>query len=138
MIEPLRIEASCLPSQTWDDQARGTLTWKTLISKETTATNGLVCGIADLQPGDHLALHSHAEPEVYFGISGSGEVLIDAVAHVLADGVVLYNLGGALHGILQFTAPLRWFYTFARDSFDQITYHFPHEGAVSAPSPRQP
>ena len=138
MIKPLRIEADPDPTQTWDDPARGTLTWQTLFSQGLTATDSLVCGIADIRPGQHFALHSHPEAEVYFGISGAGEVMIDGTAHLLTPGTALYIPGGAVHGILQVSQPLRWFYTFARDSFDQIAYHFPHEGAASAPIPRQP
>lgn len=138
MNKPLRIDASAIPARSWDDPARGTLTWTPLFSKGTTATDALVCGISDIQPGQHFALHSHPEPEVYFGISGAGEVMIDGVPHLLAPGVALYIPGGALHGILQVSQPLRWFYTFACDSFDQIAYHFPHEGAANAPSPRHP
>ncbi len=137
MMKPLRLDASTIPPRSWEDPARGTLTWMPLFSKGETATASLVCGIADIQPGQHFALHSHPEPEVYLGLSGAGEVMINGVAHLLAPGVALYIPGGALHGIAQANQPMRWFYTFACDSFDQIAYHFPHEGAASAPSPRQ-
>lgn len=123
----IRIDAQdCVPDR-WDDPARGTLSWRTLISGEVTPTNALVCGVAEIEPGQTLALHRHAEPEVYFGLSGEGEVMIDGVPHRLGPGVALYIPGFAEHGVLRADQPLRWFYTFARDSFDQIAYHFPHE-----------
>ncbi|HEY6918183.1 MAG TPA: cupin domain-containing protein [Tabrizicola sp.] len=123
----IRIDAQdCAPAR-WDDPARGTLSWRTLLSGETTGTDTLVCGIAEMLPGQTFALHRHAEPEVYFGIEGEGLVLIDGVRHPIAPGVALYIPSMAEHGVPEATQPLRWFYAFARDRFDQITYHFTHE-----------
>lgn len=131
----IRIDAQdCAPAR-WDDPARGTLSWKTLISGEVTPTDSLVCGIADIQPGESLALHRHAEPEVYFGLSGAGLVVIDGVPHRLAPGVALYIPSLAEHGVPVATEPLRWFYAFARDRFDQIQYHFPHEDPAAGQRP---
>jgi quercetin dioxygenase-like cupin family protein len=133
--DAIRIAAQdCAPAR-WDDPARGTLSWRTLISGEVTPTDSLVCGIAEMQPGETFALHRHAEPEVYFGLEGEGEVLIDGVAHRMAPGVALYIPGMAEHGVPVATEPLRWFYTFARDRFDQIAYHFTHEAPVTEPAP---
>lgn len=124
----------CAPAR-WDDPARGTLTWRMLISADVTPTAGLVCGIAEMQPGETFALHRHAEPEVYFGIEGEGEVLVDGVAHRLAPGVALYIPSMAEHGVPHVTTPLRGFYSFARDRFDQITYHFTHEDPAQGQRP---
>lgn len=131
----IRIHAEdCAPAR-WDDPARGTFSWRTLISGEVTPTSALVCGIAEMQPGETFALHRHAEPEVYFGLEGEGEVLIDGVPHRLAPGVALYIPGMAEHGVPQVTQGLRWLYTFARDRFDQIAYHFTHEAPATEPAP---
>ncbi|WP_128516689.1 cupin domain-containing protein [Tabrizicola thermarum] len=131
----IRIDAQdCAPAR-WDDPARGTLSWRTLISGEVTPTDTLVCGIAEMRPGETFALHRHAEPEVYFGLEGEGSVLIDGVAHRLAPGVALYIPGMAEHGVPEVTQSLRWFYTFARDRFDQIVYHFTHEAPATEPAP---
>jgi mannose-6-phosphate isomerase-like protein (cupin superfamily) len=131
----IRIDAQdCAPAR-WDDPARGTLSWRTLFSGDVTASEALVCGIAEMRAGETFALHRHAEPEVYFGLSGEGTVLIDGVSHRLAPGVALYITGMAEHGVPLATEPLRWFYTFARDRFDQITYHFTHEAPVTEPAP---
>jgi quercetin dioxygenase-like cupin family protein len=130
-----RIDAqNCAPAR-WDDPARGTLSWRTLISAGVTPSQGLVCGVAEMQPGQTFALHRHAEPEVYFGLEGTGEVIIDGVAHVLAPGVALFIPSMAEHGVPGVKAPLRWFYAFARDSFDQIAYHFTHEDPKSGQRP---
>lgn len=126
-IAATSIDAQDCAAARWDDPARGTLAWRMLISGDVTPTAGLVCGIAEMQPGETFALHRHAEPEVYFGIEGEGSVLIDGVPHRLAPGIALYIPSMAEHGVPVATASLRWFYTFARDRFDQITYHFTHE-----------
>jgi mannose-6-phosphate isomerase-like protein (cupin superfamily) len=131
----IRIDAQdCAPAR-WDDPARGTLSWRTLFSGDVTASEALVCGIAEMRAGETFALHRHAEPEVYFGLDGQGIVLIDGVPHRMAPGIALYIPGMAEHGVPLATEPLRWFYTFARDRFDQITYHFTHEAPLTEPAP---
>ncbi len=122
-----RIDASTLPDARWDDPARGTIRFRTLISAPGTTTTGIVCGVAMLSAGDRFPLHFHAEPEVYFGLEGTGEVLIDGMPHSLGPGVALYIPGGAVHGVPLATGPMTWFYTFAADRFDDIRYHFLHE-----------
>jgi quercetin dioxygenase-like cupin family protein len=122
-----RVDASTLPDERWDDPARGTIRFRTLISAPDTATTGFVCGVAMLAAGETFALHSHAEPEVYFGLEGTGEVLIDGTPHSLGPGVALYIPGGAVHGVPLAKTPMTWFYTFATDSFADIRYRFSHE-----------
>ncbi|MCB6177303.1 cupin domain-containing protein [Rhodobacter sp. Har01] len=121
------VNANALPDERWDDPARGTIRFRTLISAPATETAGLVCGLAIMSEGDSFALHSHPEAEVYFGLEGEGEVLVDGVPQRLAPGVALFIPGGAVHGVPRASAPLRWFYTFAADRFDDIRYRFVHE-----------
>lgn len=127
MTTPTRVDADTLPDERWDDQSRGTIRFRTLISAPRTDTNGIVCGVAMLAKGETFPLHSHAEPEVYFGLEGTGEVMIDGMPHSLAPGVALYIPGGAVHGVPLAKAPLTWFYTFAADRFADIRYRFLHE-----------
>ncbi|WP_136644606.1 MULTISPECIES: cupin domain-containing protein [Tabrizicola] len=127
MTTPARVDASTLPDERWDDPARGTIRFRTLISAPATDTRDLVCGIALMAPGETFALHSHPQAEVYFGLEGEGEVLIDGRPHRLAPGVALYIPGGAVHGVPLATTSLKWFYTFAADSFGDIAYSFLHE-----------
>ncbi len=133
---PTRIDASSRPLDHWADPAHGTIGWRTLISAGLTPTEGLVCGIAEMQPGQHFALHRHAEPEVYFGLEGHGEVMIDGAAHHLSPGVAIYIPGHAEHGVPNVATALKWFYVFARDSFDQITYEFT-QNRLAVPQSRQ-
>jgi quercetin dioxygenase-like cupin family protein len=124
MNKTTRVDATALPAQRWDDPDRGSITWHTMISADVTPTQSLTCGIASLQPGDHFSLHQHDEAELYFGISGGCDVTIDGVVHRLEPEIVLFIAGNAMHGILKVEQPVRFFYCFARDSFDQIAYRF--------------
>ena len=127
MTVPARVDASTLPDERWDDPARGTIRFRTLISAPMTDTGDIVCGLAMMEAGDTFPLHSHPEAEVYFGLEGTGEVMIDGMPHSLVPGVALYIPGGAVHGVPLAKAPLKWFYTFAADSFADIRYRFMHE-----------
>lgn len=135
MTQPVSVDMADRPEDTWDDPAKGTLRWKTLISAGLTPSEGMVCGVALMRPGEHFALHHHAEPEIYFGLEGEGVVMIDGAPHRLAPGIALYIPGNAIHGVPETQEPLRWFYTFARNSFDDIDYHF--EPVQPGPDKRQ-
>lgn len=124
MTRPVRIDQASLPDATWDDPARGSVRWKTLISGDVTATDTLVCGIAMMAPGDTFALHSHPQPELYFGLEGAVDVMVDGTTHRLKPGVALFIPGNAVHGVLAADQPVRWFYTFAADAFPDIAYTF--------------
>jgi quercetin dioxygenase-like cupin family protein len=121
---PVRINANDVPRVGWNDSARGSITWQTLLSGDTTATAELVCGIAHLRAGDTFALHHHQQAEVYFGISGHVTVMIDGVAHALSPGVILFIPPHAVHGIPMATEDAQYFYSFAANSFADIDYHF--------------
>ena len=54
-------------------------------------------------------------------------MLIDGEPYSLSPGIALYIPGGAVHGVPLAKAPLKWFYTFAADSFSDIDYRFQHE-----------
>ncbi|THD83115.1 cupin domain-containing protein [Aliigemmobacter aestuarii] len=122
-----RVAVDDRADEAWGDPARGTLHWRTLISGALTGTEGFVCGVAEIAPGEHFALHSHAEPEIYFGLEGEGEVMIEGETHRLAPGVALYIPGHAVHGIPLALTGMRWFYVFNTDSFEHIAYRFCHE-----------
>jgi mannose-6-phosphate isomerase-like protein (cupin superfamily) len=127
MPNAFSVDTSNRPAETWDDPRRGTLHWRTLMSAGLTQSRSIVCGIAEIAPGEHFAIHSHAEDEVYFGLEGEGIVMVDDIPHRLAPGIALFIPGHARHGVPECQAPMRWFYTFATDSFDQIQYNFAHE-----------
>lgn len=127
MTQATRVDASTQPDERWGDPAQSSIRFRTLISAPATDTTAIVFGIAMMSEGDTFALHSHADPEVYFGLEGSGEVMIDGVPHHLGPGVALYIPGNAVHGVPLAKGPLKWAYTFAADSFADIQYRFPDE-----------
>ncbi len=124
MTHPVRVDQASLSDATWDDPARGSIRWKTLISGDVTTTDTLVCGIALMDKGETFALHSHPQPELYFGLEGEVDVQINGTAHRLKPGVALFIPGDAVHGVLAADQPVRWFYTFAADTFVDIAYSF--------------
>ncbi len=124
MTQAVLVDEADRPCETWDTPARGSIAWKTLISGELTATDTLVCGIAIMGAGDTFALHSHPQPEVYFGLEGVVAVQVDGVAHLLKPGTALFIPGNAVHGVLAADQPVRWFYSFAADAFADIAYTF--------------
>lgn len=118
-----------LPKKRWDNPARGSICWQTLLSAGITQSNSLVCGVATLDIGDDFALHHHAQPEVYFGVEGETTVSVDGIPCHLAPGVAIYIPANAIHGILAVTQPVRFFYVFAADAFEDISYHFADDTA---------
>jgi quercetin dioxygenase-like cupin family protein len=120
----LRIDTAALPEATWDSPEKGTVRWQSVFSKGETETDSLTCGVGIIRPGEHFAAHRHAHAEVYFGLEGRGTAVIDGQPHEISPGVALFIPGNAEHGIPVAHETLRWFYTFAADSFDEITYRF--------------
>ena len=79
----------------WAEPAHGSIRWKTLISGDVTATDTLVCGISIMAAGETFALHAHPQPELYFGLEGAVDVLVDGQSHRLKPGVALFIPGNA-------------------------------------------
>lgn len=123
-MQAFSVDAKDRPIETWANPACGSIGWQTLISRGLTDSSSMVCGIAILTPGMDFAAHHHAEAEIYFGLDGLGTVVIDGVPHLLAPGVALFIPPHAIHGVPPVSEALRFFYVFATDSFDDITYHF--------------
>ncbi|WP_054006053.1 cupin domain-containing protein [Cypionkella psychrotolerans] len=124
MSAPVLVDQADCPTETWADPARGKIAWKTLISGDVTNSTSIVAGIAIMAKGDTFALHSHPQPELYFGLEGEVDVQINGAAHCLKPGVALFIPGDAVHGVLAADQPVRWFYTFAADAFPDIAYTF--------------
>lgn len=111
-------------AEAWSD-ARGRLSFKTLIDGDVTATTALTFGTATLESGDWLSPHRHTQAEIYYILSGSGTMTIDGVRHEVATGTGIFIPGNAEHGILNDgPAPLKFLYAFAVDSFSEVHYVF--------------
>jgi quercetin dioxygenase-like cupin family protein len=110
--------------QAWSD-ARGQLSFHTLVSADVTPSNGLVAGVSTIEPAGELTTHSHAQPEVYFALEGSGIVTIDGVERKVSAGAAVFIPGDALHSIRNpFDKAFKIFYVFPADRFDEIRYDF--------------
>ena len=98
---------------------------KLLISGERTQSRGIVTGIALLPPGAQLLAHHHEPEETYYVVSGQGEMEIDDETTAVGPGCAIYIPAHARHALrCTGSEPLLFVFSFARDSFDQITYHF--------------
>ncbi len=53
--QPVFIDELDAPLDGWDDSVRGRMRWRTLFSKGGTPTDGVTCGVAELQAGDWSA-----------------------------------------------------------------------------------
>lgn len=127
-----RGSGSDVARDSWDDPAKGVLGFRTLFSAGTTATRALTAGIADLSAGGWLGLHRHclglhrhAPAEIYYVVEGRGTVTLDGAGYPVSAGTAVYIPGGTEHGIRNTgPVPLRFFYAFAVDSFDEVMYRF--------------
>ena len=124
-LKPLVISESDVARDSWDDTIKGVLGFRTLFSAGTTATQALTAGVADLNAGDWLGLHRHTPAEIYYIVQGHGTVTLDGADYAASAGTAVYIPGGTEHGIRNTgPTPLRFFYAFAVDSFDDVTYRF--------------
>ena len=128
-VEPLVLDEADAPFEGWDDPVKGRIRWRTLFSRPGTPTDGITCGVADLEPGGWLGLHRHAPPEIYYVLAGAGVVTLGGAERPVKAGSAVFIPGMTEHGIRQTgTELLRFFYGFPIDAFDRVEYLF------SAPS----
>ena len=128
MRKPIIIDQATLHWEGWRDTTLATksaICWKLLITGERTESSGLVTGIAQLPPGAQLPLHYHEPEETYYVVSGRGEMKIDDHTMAVGPGCAIYIPANARHALrCTGSEPLFFVFSFARDRFDQITYHF--------------
>ena len=119
------VNEKSLPLEGWDDLARGTCLWRTMISADVAPTDSFSTGIAYFAPGQTLAPHRHSHPEVYFVLEGELEVTIDNIKYCVTPNTTIFIPGNAEHGTLNATSrPARIFYCFATDRFSDVKYQF--------------
>ncbi|KAJ5661381.1 uncharacterized protein N7484_000753 [Penicillium longicatenatum] len=118
--------AMITPSESFDDPARGEVTWHTLISAPNTETSDLSVGIAMCPPKTgQLCAHRHDQAEVYHILEGEGEITIDGISTDVIAGSTVFIPGNAEHKIVnRGNERLRWFYVFAEGSFENVIYRF--------------
>ena len=124
-------EAEC-PFEGWDDEIRGKIVWRTLLSGDRTPSAEMTLGVTDVGPGQPspFHLHRHAQAEIYYVLSGEGVVSIDGVEHPLRLGTSVFIPGNVWHGARNTGRDiLRLLYVFATDSFEDVHYVFPSEAS---------
>lgn len=85
-------------------------------------------GVATCPSNGTLALHRHTQAEIYFILSGSGEVEIEGKRTKVKKDMAIWIPGDAEHGVFCGEGEeLKWFYVFAEGSFESIVYRFTHE-----------
>ena len=122
--------AGDVPQHEWSSASRGSVRWWELIGGDTMPTTELVVGIAEIPVGAGRPPrgHTHAPAEVYYIVSGSGEVMVDGATHSLVAGDAVWIPPNAEHVAYNVgDEPLRLVYAFAKDKFSEITYCFPGE-----------
>lgn len=108
----------------WNDH-RGRLTFRTIFSADSTATDAFVTGVAELAEDGYLALHRHEQAETYYVLSGTGVVTLDGIEYPVHPGSNVFIPGSSEHGIANTgTQTLRFFYVLAADAFAEIEYVF--------------
>jgi mannose-6-phosphate isomerase-like protein (cupin superfamily) len=115
-------------TESWRDDVTGHVDWWTLFSSDRTATEGLTVGLADIPAGAPRPPrgHMHSQPEVYFILSGSGEVEVEGESTPVRTGDAVFIPGDTEHmAVNTGDEPLRLLYVFAADSFEEIVYRFP-------------
>jgi quercetin dioxygenase-like cupin family protein len=114
------------PVESWDDPARGRLSWFTLLSSDRTPTDSMSAGIAVLPPGGgSLEPHRHAQPEIYLILEGSGLLQIDGEKTKVSAGATIFIPGNAAHCLHNDAdQTLRLFYVFPTGSFTDVVYRF--------------
>lgn len=124
-ISTLEPESFPPPTQQ-DEPSKGDITWHTLFSSTTTPTNSLSAGVATCPPQTgHLCAHRHSQAEVYYITLGKGMMRIDGKETEVEEGAAVFIPGDAEHSIRNIgEGPLKFFYVFATDSFEDVVYRF--------------
>ena len=126
--EPFVIHEKACAFEGGDEPAPGRVRWRTLLSADRTPSDSLTLGVAELDPGEarDFRPHRHAQPEVYYILSGEGIVSLSGAEHPVWPGTTIFIPGDAAHGARNTGSEvLRLLYVFPADSFDQIRYEFP-------------
>ena len=126
-----RRAADC-ETESWRSEDRGHVDWWTLFSADRTETTGLTVGVAEIPVGAPRPErgHLHSQAEVYFFLSGTGQVVVEGESTPVSTGDAVFIPGDTEHmAVNTGKEPLRLLYFFAADSFTDIVYRFPGSDA---------
>lgn len=115
------------PPSSFPEPEKGNATWHTLLSAPATPSTSLSSGIAVCPANGSLALHRHQQAEMYYFLSGTGEVEVDGKRQRVAKGMTVWIPGNAEHGVFcGENEQLRWLYVFPEARFEDVVYRFSH------------
>ena len=122
------VDQAAVDWEGWNDPgvaARSTVRWKLLVDGERGPSGGLVTGVAEIAPGGVLPRHHHKPEETYYVLSGRGVVEIEDARAEIGPGTAVFIPPDARHALHCIGAePLVFLFTFARDRFEDVVYHF--------------
>lgn len=127
MPRPLLIDPKDCADEKWSDPNRGSYRYRQMLSSSITDSDSFAAGIMTFSAGDQWAVHRHPEAEVYFGLEGEADVEVDGRLYRLKPETLLFIPGGSFHGVPPTPDRLRFFYAFATDRLENISYTFRDE-----------
>ena len=142
-LKPVVVDHGTLDWEGWDGPAvaaRGGVRWKLLVSGEPVPSGGLVTGVAETAPGGVLPRHCHEAEETCYVVCGRGHVEIEDARTEVGPGTAVFIPPGARHALYcTGSDPLVFVFTFARDRFEDVEYHFdvPESAAWNGPGSPQ-
>lgn len=126
---PVVLHDQDVDAESWDDATRGVLSFRTVFGGPDSRVGQFTAGVADLEPGQWLGLHSHEQAEIYYVFQGEVLLQLEGAEHPLRAGSAVFIPGGATHGVRNVgSTPARFFYTLAAGSFDEVEYVFADSG----------
>ena len=114
------------PEEGWSNADGSRLLWRTLLSADRDGPASMCAGVAEVPvSSDALTLHRHAQEELYFVVSGHGEVKIDDMVEEIGPGSCVFVPRNSWHTISN-PGPdiLQLFYCFPTASFSDVVYEY--------------
>ncbi len=114
--------------ETWQDRdlkQACPVYWKTLTDGENSGAGNVVTGIFVVPVKGTFLRHYHPQQEIYYVLSGRGQLKIDSESTEVRAGTTVLIPGNARH-CLKNTGEeeLRVFYMFPAPSLSEVDYHF--------------
>jgi mannose-6-phosphate isomerase-like protein (cupin superfamily) len=100
--------------QTFTEEKWGALRWRELLNLEQGNSKEFIFGLAELPEGGRLPLHTHAQAEIDYLLSGRAVARLGSTSVELGSASTLYFPGRAPHSIETLgSESLRYIYTYA-------------------------
>ena len=111
--------------ETGEEGRDDVIRWRTLLSSDTTPSQGISMGILEIPPGASLNTHYHSPLEVYYLTEGEGQLLCGDKIKNIRAGDVVYIPGKESHGVKNISSQrLELVWIFPCDTWYEIKYHY--------------